>query len=475
MDGMQNIQTSVINEQAAVSISKDLLFAYITFSPPNNAGQLLAYNDIIKIITNARVSFGVDDDVVLSLAGNPNKRYGTPVCIAKGTPPENGKDAKIDFYFSIARDRTPRIMPNGDVDHKALNLIENVHKGDLLARMTKETPGVPGKSILGTEIKPKGGKQRIMPKGKNTEVLPGGVDLVASADGKVEIQDGRIIVNSELEIKGDVGVATGHIVFAGDVKITGNIISTYNVMAEGSIYIGGCIEASQITAGKDITISQGIKGLSARGISDCSIYAGGNITSKFIENATVFANGTIRTDSILNSSVSCYDTVLVWGRSGSIIGGKVRAAKEIVCDVVGSPGTVSAARTILESGLTESLMENFVTLKEEVERLTADIAKFKSTISEIENFPSPTTAQNKRLYASKQNLKDAEITVTGKMAELDMLETTFQRSGLGKITINRSMYPTVVMTIGKQAETFEDAKKSVYFRAGDDGIKVMNI
>lgn len=473
MDSMPYDQYAITDEQATVSIAKDLLTAYLTFTPPKG-GRLLSIVDLVNILKNSKVLFGVDPNVLKTLAGNINKQYGAPIPVAFGVPPETGIDAQIEFKFSISRDRTPKILPNGDVDHKTLNYVQNIHKGDLLAKLTKETQGVPGKNIFGLEVKPKPGRSRILPKGKNTEISQDGLSLFATADGTVEILDGRITVVSLLEIKGDVGVATGHIVFAGDVKITGNIVSTYNVTADGSIFIGGCIEASVIRAGKDITISHGVKGLSAQGISNCVIYAGGNITSKFIENATVFANGVIRTDSILHSKVSCYDTVLVWGRTGNIVGGAVRALKEIICDVVGSPGSVASARTTIESGITESIISNYQELKQTIEQLEADIERYKITIAELENYPNPSSAQNKRLYASNKSLKEAEKLVEEKLNELSFMDTMFEKKDLGKITINKVMYPPVNMVIERSMETFDETIRNSYFRVVDDKICVMN-
>jgi len=462
-----------LDETASLSVSKDLLSAFLVFTP-SRGGRILTYGDLVKLLDDKKVTFGVDHEKLKALAGDVRKQANIPILIASGIPPVNGTDAKIDFNFNVARDKMPKLLPNGDVDHRALNYVESVHKGDLLAKMTKETPGAPGTNVFGGEIKPKGGRQRIMPKGRNTEILPDKLSLVAAADGTVEILDGKITVSSLLEIKGDVGPATGHIMFSGDVKVTGNVISTYNITAEGSIYIGGVIESSEIRAGHDITIAHGVKGMASRG-SECYIYAGGNITSKFIENARVFANGVIRTDSILYSKVSSYDTILVWGRAGSIIGGKVRALKEVVCDVVGSSGTVMSAKTVLESGLTESLSENYTTLRDEVMQLEADIEKYKKTIRELEHFPNPTAAQSKRLYASNKSLKETEIIIQEKSLELNLLSSVFERQIAGKITVNKTMYPPVIMTIDKDTRVFEDVVKSCSFRSIDHDVTIVPI
>jgi len=462
-----------LDEQAAISVGKDYLSAYLTFSPPKG-GRLLTYGELVKLLNDKKVIFGIDNDKLQSLSGTMKKQYNAPILVASGIAPVNGTDAKVDFNFSIARDRTPKLLPDGTVDHRALNYVESVHKGDVLARMTKETPGTSGINVFGAEVKPKQGRPRVLPKGRNTEITPDKLSLVASADGNVEIIDGKITISSLLEIKGDVGAATGHVIFAGDVKISGNVISTYNVMAEGSVFVGGVIESSEIRAGQDITIAHGVKGLASRG-SECIIYAGGNITSKFIENATVFANGTIRTDSIIHSKVSSYDTIIVWGRTGNIIGGKVRALREIVCDTVGAAGRLTAAKTVLESGFTDSITENYSSLKAEVERLEADIDRYKKTIKELEHVPNPSSAQSKRMYASNKSLKEAELTYQDKLTELALLDSVFDTHWPGKITVNKTMYPPVIMTIDKQTRTFEENSSASAYRVVDMEIKSVPI
>ena len=457
-----------VNETAVVSVSKDLLSAYLTFAPPVG-GIVLAPADIIKILFDKKIVYGIDQEKVNSLASDIYKKYNVPHLVAVGVPPENGIDAKLEFKFSIVRDKTPKLLPDGTVDHKALNYIQNVRKGDLLAAIIPETPGINGKNVFGIDIKAKPGRPRVMPKGKNTEIGDDKNTLVAAADGTVEIIDGRITVSSLLEIKGDVGPATGHIIFAGDVRVSGNVLSTYNITAEGSIQIGGVIESSEVRAGHDITIDHGIKGSASQG-GKCEVYAGGNITSKFIENATVFAAGTIRTDSIIHSKVTSYDTILVWGRTGNIIGGAVRALKEIICDTVGSSGSVSASKVILESGLTDTLSEEYNSIKEEIERLEGDTNRFRKIIKEMEHLQSLNASQAKRMYNAEKNFQETEMKLHEKQHELMLIIDIFERQYTGSITINKRLFPPIHMTIDKQIRVFDEASSGSSYRVIDHEI-----
>ena len=347
--------TMQIDEKASVTISKDLLSAFITFKRPEG-GELLTYDQLLAILDNAHVTFGIDHEELKRLAGNPDKKYDVSITIASGEAPENGQNAKVDFKFKIVRDKTPKVLPDGSVDHHILDFAESVHKGDVLAEIKKETEGRPGKNVFGFEMLAKPGRPLPLLVGKNTELTEDGLQLIASSDGMVNIVGSRITVIPVLEIIGDIGPTTGHITFSGDVKIKGNVLTGYNVSAEGSVHIVGCIEASEVRADGDIIIEHGVKGLTPAKLPGGVLYAKGNITSKFIEGAIITALGTIRADSILNSTVKSYSSIIISGKKGNITGGLTYALEEIICEYIGSN---SGKKTYLMSGLINDELENY--------------------------------------------------------------------------------------------------------------------
>ena len=437
----------ISDEKASVTISKDLISAFITFKQPEG-GELLTYDQLVGIVDGCGVVYGVDHEKLRHLAGNPDKPYNEAMQIASGEAPVDGDHAKFKFKFKIARDKTPKVLPDGSVDHRVLEYAESVHKGDVLAEIDKETSGRPGMSVLGNEIPAKHGKPKPMIQGKNTELSEDGLRLIAAEDGLVQIVGSKITIIPELFINGDIGPGTGHITFTGDVKIRGNVLTGYNVSAEGNVYIKGCVEAAEVRAGGDIVIEQGVKGFTSAKGPGGVLHAKGNITSKFFEGAIVTANGVIRADTILNSTVASYASVIISGRKGNVTGGATYAFDEIICDTTGSN---SGIKTQLMIGLTEAQTESYKTIEDDIDTLRENMEREKKIIELDSSIP----LQAKRKYVAEQKMNYYKILVQDKIDQKAALENVMGRKTAGRIKVNKTAYPPVEITIGKLTYLFD--------------------
>ena len=76
------------------------------------------------------------------------------------------------------------------------------------------------------------------------------VTYTASMDGKIEMQNDRIVVLPVHEVSGNAELAEGNIDFRGDIVIHGNVESGVSIRATGSITIDGVAEACMLEAGK---------------------------------------------------------------------------------------------------------------------------------------------------------------------------------------------------------------------------------
>jgi len=166
------------DEKVKITIARDLLSAYVTFRRPEG-GKLLTYGQLASLVEEAKVTYGVNHEELRRLAGNPDKEYDQEIVIAAGLPPDDGHNARIEFRFRIAREITPKVLPDGSVDHHALDYAESVRKGGVLAEMSKESEGTAGINVFGEEIPAKPGKPRVLPQGKNTEISGDGLKLLA--------------------------------------------------------------------------------------------------------------------------------------------------------------------------------------------------------------------------------------------------------------------------------------------------------
>lgn len=320
-----------LNAQPCFFLSADKLLAWMLVFPPMRGGEELSRNQIYEALVERGIGYGLDTHLVDQLA-HSDRKYFTLHLIARGKPAFDGKNGNIIDNFPRVIERTLEVNEFDQVDYTALNLIHNVKQGQEICRLIKPTEGEPGRSVLDEEIPAKSGREVPLPKGRNTEISEDETQLLASIAGSVDFNGHQFQVNPIMEVAGDVDFSTGSINFMGDINIRGNVRSGFAVRAMGNIYVGGVVEAgSTVEAGGDLVVVKGILG-----DGTTTIQVQRNVFSKYVENATISVRENLQTDCIIGSSIYCGREVLVRSGRGSIMGGRVWAAKRIHANSVGS-------------------------------------------------------------------------------------------------------------------------------------------
>ena len=323
-------------------LSSDKLCAWVMVFPPTGDGQELTRDMVYQGLLDQKILFGVNERLADRLA-HDDQRYFNLFLIARGKPAFDGKNGNIVDYFPRVVERILTVDEYDQVDYTALNLINNVKEGQEICRLIRPTEGEPGRTVLDQEIPAKSGKSVTLPKGRNTEISEDGEALVALTDGHVEFTGRSFQVKRVLDVPGNVDFSTGNIKFLGDVNIKGDVLTGFTVRAMGSIWVGGVIEAgSTVEAGGDLTVVKGILG-----DGTTTVRAQRCIFSKYIENATIYVRENLQTDAIINGSIYCDGEVLVRSGRGSIMGGRVWAARKVSAIAVGSK---SECRTSIALG-----------------------------------------------------------------------------------------------------------------------------
>ncbi len=323
-------------------VSSDKLYAWVLVFPPTGQGQELTRDILCQALEEQGIIYGVDARLTDRLSHDEN-RYFNLFLAARGKPAFDGKNGNIVDYVPRVIERVLEVDEYDQVDYAALNLIHNVKEGQEICRLIRPTEGEPGRTVLDQEIPAKSGKSVPLPKGRNTELSEDGDALVASMSGHVEFTGRSFQVKPVLDIPGDVDFSTGNIKFLGDVNIKGDVLSGFTVRAMGNIWVGGVIEAgSTVEAGGDLTVVKGILG-----DGTTTVRAHRCIFSKYIENSTIYVQENLQTDAIINGNVYCDGEVLVRSGRGSIMGGRVWAAKKVSATAVGSK---SECRTSISLG-----------------------------------------------------------------------------------------------------------------------------
>lgn len=142
----------------SVVLSKDLMSAKLCVEPVGAPNEALTYDDIIAILHNGGVVFGIDDKAIIGIVEKWQKfkRYYEVDNIAKGTMPQPAREGTYDFLVKYVSD--PAKMALALKARYAWQLSKNgiefqrVDKGKAIAKKQKDVPCVPGRNVKGDSV-----------------------------------------------------------------------------------------------------------------------------------------------------------------------------------------------------------------------------------------------------------------------------------------------------------------------------------
>lgn len=312
-----------------IRIAEDSLVCDVWLIPPIGAGTWPTLEQIKGFLAAHGVVYGFDEEAITKMLKTPITREW--VSAAKGIPPENGKDAKIEYKVDLNVLKPKKVGEN--VDMKELGTVINVLQGQEIAEKTVAFAGHEGVSVLGKKIPAYIGKDKNLPSGKGTTVSEDKLHLFADFDGNLRISDGKLSVHPYFEVKGDVDYGVGNIDFVGPVTIHGNVREGFEVRSGSTITIGGVVEGASISSASDMLIKVGI-----RGGGKAKLTIGGNMTVGYIDQAYVRCEGNIDVnEAVLHSDIGARGEIRALGsKKGQIAGGRIQAGLEVACEVLGS-------------------------------------------------------------------------------------------------------------------------------------------
>ena len=453
-----------VNAAAVVKISSDGFEATIKISPPENGGTTLSYLDLKILLTQNKITFGLEEDTLKSLGERPV--YDTPVVVAHGVPPENGVDAKLVYYIETDLKLKPKEREDGSVDFKELGLIQKVRQGQILCEKIEALPGKPGTTVSGKNIPQHPGRDTALPSGKNTVLSEDKLKLYSNLDGLIMIAGSKINVLNAYIVDGDVSLETGNIDFSGSVIIRGSVMRGFTVRADGDVTVNGVVEAANIIAGGTLVVRGGFFGGDS-GRLDIT----GNVVCRYIEGGEVNVNGDLETTYIINAKITCGGSVNLTGR-GLIRGGNVTARLSVNANLLGSSNLLSAP-TVIEAGTDLSLIEHY-------EELKGRLNKTRNKISELEAVVTPLAKARAAGFLASEKVQTLEEA----MADLDKLQSSYEElkemvsilekqvAHLVRATVNvrKTAYARLKIVIGDASITLESDIERVSFFNTSDGI-----
>ena len=414
-----------------VYISNDKLSAWLLVCPPVGEGRELDRELLDNALRENGVIFGMDEDLLDRLPQD-KERYFKLFCIARGRAAIDGENGKVIERFARKVEKHFQVDEYDRVDYTNLNLVQNVGQGDEICALVPPTQGQPGMNVLGQDLPAKDGRKAQLPKGRNTEISEDGLSLIASQAGNVEYTGRTYQVKPVMEIYGDVDYSTGNINFLGDVHIQGDVCSGFLVRAMGNVHIDGVVSGGSVEAGGDLVVAKGILGG-----EQTTIRVHRNIFAKYLENCRVYVRENLQTDCIINSEIYSDGTVEVNSGRGTIMGGRVWAARKVIAKIVGSRSEVVTQITL--GGLPCSDSER--------EELLQQLTRQEEDLKRIELQPeSPGKAG--RITRARMKLSGDRMRLEQLERDLEKLRDSVKKQGSGRMECG-IVYPGTEITIGE--------------------------
>jgi len=224
------------------------------------------------------------------------------------------------------------IKEDGSIDYKEREAVKEVFQGDIVGEYFPEFEGNEGFNIYGQRVAIQ--EENLGPSlGENLFVDPENPKIIRSSiNGYLKLENGVLSATETLVIPGDVDYETGNIEFSGNIEIKGKVTEGFTVTSFGNLTVHGVVEAANLFSSQDMFLHSGV--IAKEGYK---IECLGNFHARYVQNAHIHVKGDLKVDDfIYHSHVECNNEVLVHGKSGVIMGGKVIAFKKIEADVAGN-------------------------------------------------------------------------------------------------------------------------------------------
>ncbi len=321
-----------------VTVPEDRMKAAITLYPPIGDAPELKIEDLVRILREAGVVYGIDQRFLKKALDQAmlGKKPVIDLIVAHAMPPINGYDAHLRMEIEIGA--TPgKIRGDGSIDFRERRMFVSVEEGQLIATKIKETKGIPGKNVMGQLIAQREGRDITVRVSEDAVYHEDDQTVRALKAGVVSmVNENTIRVSSKQTISGDVDFNTGNIYSKNSVEIGGSIKQDFVVSVRGDIVIGGDIQSATINSHGNLVVKGGIVGTGS------VVNIRGDVDINFTENGTIHAGGNvvIRNSSYYSAIIA--DGNIVGEPKTKIVGGRIICGGSLTAGEIGSKIATSA-------------------------------------------------------------------------------------------------------------------------------------
>lgn len=470
--------------QIFINVTPDEMYAQLTIVPPQGGGKEISADDVKKALSDHGVVFGIKENVINTLSKKAMSAKEDPTIfleqiedvVAEGQSVINGEDAKLEMLFDTEDKKEEPVDTSADadkVDYKNVKSIQNVKKGQALARKVAPTNGVDGMTVKGTPIPAGKGNDVKFVFGKGVVPAADNPELyVADNDGQVIYKNNKLEVLAIFETQGDLNLSIGNIDFVGTVIIHGNA-GEFKIKAGEDVIIDEVADGTEIIAGGKVTVKGGIVGKKAR------VVAMDDITTKYIRNAYVETEKSIIVnEAAMHSTLIAGNKITVMGAKGLVVGGTIAAAHEVTAKEIGAK---MATPTEISIGETPKMREEMNKATTELKNIEEQLDKTKKGILFLKDLSQKMGAQfpaDKRDMMAKLTRTQFKLMTDQKKWEevKNKLETKakeMQTTKRGKINCLGLVYTGVKIVVNKAQRTISDELKYCTFVEKNGEVQVL--
>ncbi|MDX1958950.1 MAG: FapA family protein [Leptospiraceae bacterium] len=431
-----------VDSRVEIDVTPDKMNVYINVHPPKFGGRILSKGDIIQILIDNKITYGLQENAIAELV--EHTKYYVKTLVAKGKEPINSTNGYIKLLFDPSS--TPKLAENqfGKVNYKDLRIIQSVETGSVIAEKVAPQLGQDGMDVYSNLIPFAKGTEGNWKVGANCELDENQQKLVAMIAGRpVQEKDGTIRVDEVIHLE-NVDYSTGNVEFPGMIIVDGNVADDFTLKTKGSLFIKKSVGRVFLYAEKDIVLSGGIMGRSGGFVE-----AQGNIYAKFVEQGKLKAGGNIIiTEASLHSDISAKEGITVLGGRGELIGGEAVAGTHIT---VSKLGAVVETRTNLTVGLPPEVLDELDRMKEELKNREETLKKVRFSLNRILDHHKKEVSKEEELTIHKLReleKKYLELCETLK-TQFESVSTSFDLSESAYVSIEKNLYPRVNINFGK--------------------------
>lgn len=319
-----------LDERALVFVTRDEMLAWLFLLPPVGQGQALSGSQLQQALLQYGVTSGIHWKVLRRLHDLP-QRWFRLLPIAQGTAAMDGQDGRIVDHYPRAVGVDVQVDALANANYEALKLVRDIEENDVICEIHPATRGTDGITVTGRVLPAADGQAVTVPQGRNTRLSDDKTCLVAACRGHLAFSGRSFQVKQVLHIHREGDVPEQGVKFLGDVHIHCDLNDGASVCAIGTVQIDGVVGACSVEAGENIIVASGVQGQDR-----AVLHAQRAVYAKYLEHCTVYAQESVQADCIISCSICSNGTVKARTGRGTIIGGTVRASREISAVTVGS-------------------------------------------------------------------------------------------------------------------------------------------